>query len=98
MLGDEGHWTDLWPLADAAELARRHRNERLSRVKCLNRVLGAFSCSVTDWQGSQYLLSTFTGKTELVDNLTQLWACVERLSGCQVDPLSVRVRDRLRAS
>ncbi len=98
ILGDDRHWADLWPLADADELARIHRNERQRRVKYLNRVLGAFSCSVSDWQGSKYQLSTFTGKTELVDNLTQLWDCVERLSGCPADPLSERVLDRLRST
>ncbi|MER1967576.1 hypothetical protein [Castellaniella sp. GW247-6E4] len=68
----------------------------MRRVAYLNRVLVAFSCSVSDWQGSKYLLSTFTGKTELVDNLGQLWPAVERLTGGIADPLSPAVLERLR--
>src|SRR5690554_2229474 len=95
ILGSEDHWADLLPLADETELSRVRRNERQRRVRYLNGVLGAFSCSVTDWQGSKYLLSTFTGKTELVDDLGQLWAAVERLAGHAADPLSPAVHERI---
>lgn len=94
-LGSEDHWSELLGSADAAELARIRRRERLVRVGYLNRVLRAFSCSVTDWQGVRYCVSTFTGKTELVDNLGQLWVAVERLTGIPVDPLSQRVLGQL---
>jgi len=95
MLGGEAHWSDLLPRGDQDEIARLRRAERSRRVQYLNRVLGAFSCSVSDWQGSKYLLSTFTGKTELVDNLAQLWSAVERLSGQVPDPLAPAVHERL---
>lgn len=96
MLGREDHWSDQLPSARAEDISHAHRNERLRRVGCLNRVLIAFSCSVSDWQGSKYMLSTFTGKTELVDNLGQLWGAVERLTGRVADPLSPAVLVRLR--
>lgn len=95
ILGGEDHWSDLLPLADETELSRVRRDERRRRVQYLNRVLGAFACSVSDWQGSKYQLSTYTGKTELVDNLAQLWDAVERLSGHRPDPLSAAVQERL---
>ncbi|WP_269495829.1 hypothetical protein [Castellaniella sp. S9] len=96
ILGADDHWSDLLPRPDADELAHIRRTERSRRVKYLNRVLGAFSCSVSDWQGSKYLLSTLTGKSELVDNLGQLWPAVERLTGGRADPLSGAVIERLR--
>ncbi|WOD13757.1 hypothetical protein [Paraburkholderia kirstenboschensis] len=42
------------------------------------------------------MISTFTGKTEIVENLAQLWPAVERLSGRSVDPLAADLLDRLR--
>lgn len=95
ILGGEDHWSDLLPQAGREQLRPTRAAERRRRVGYLNAVLAAFSCTVSDWQGSRYLLSTFTGKTELVDDLTQLWAAVERLSGRVPDPLSPGVLERL---
>jgi hypothetical protein len=98
ILGNDSDWADQWQLADPAELARFRRNERRNRVKYLNQVLKAFSCSVSDWQGTAYVLSTFTGKTEIVESLSQLWAGVERLSGYRADPLSEQVQAHLQTA
>jgi hypothetical protein len=43
--------------------------------------------TVADWQGSAFVLSTATGKTEIVDNLVHLWIAAERLLGQPCDPL-----------
>ena len=97
MLGSETHWADAGSsTASADTLAQRRRRERQLRVASLNRVLRAFGCTVSDWQSHAYLVSTFTGKTEIVDNLAQLWPSVERLSGRRVDPLATDLLDRLR--
>jgi hypothetical protein len=96
MLGSEAHWTDAGSPASEDEHAQVRRRERQLRVACLNRVLRAFACSVSDWQSRAYLVSTFTGKTEIVENLAQLWPAVERLSGRRVDPLAADLLDRLR--
>jgi len=37
--------------------------------------------------GSAFVLSTATGKTEIVDNLVHLWTAAERLLGRPCDPL-----------
>ena len=98
MLGGEVHWSDASrPTADE-EAASRRRRERQLRVAHLNRVLRGFSCIVSDWQGHAYLLSGFTGKTEIIDNLAQLWSAVERLSGRRADPLDADVLDRLQSA
>jgi D-aminopeptidase len=96
MLGSETHWTDAGSPASEGEHAQVRRRERQLRVACLNRVLRAFACTVSDWQSSAYLVSTFTGKTEIVENLAQLWPAVERVSGRRVDPLAADLLDRLR--
>lgn len=97
ILGGKVHWSDTLAAGAAAEATQRSRAERARRIRYLNAVLAAFACTVSDWQGSHYVLSTFTGKTELVDNLTQLWAAVERLTGHAPDPLSPHVLERLAA-
>src|SRR5690606_15986225 len=96
ILGTEAHWADLVSHAsgddDSSRLGRR---ERLQRVAYLNRLLRAFACSVSDWQGSKYQISTFTGKTELAEDLTDCWLTVERLTGIRPDPLSSAVLRRM---
>jgi hypothetical protein len=42
------------------------------------------------------LISTLTGKSEIVDNLSQLWPAIERLSSRRADPLAADLLDRLR--
>ncbi|MDB5777170.1 MAG: hypothetical protein JWP38_3303 [Herbaspirillum sp.] len=95
MLGGEAHWSDAGRAASDEDLTRTRHRERQLRVAQLNRVLRGFSCTVSDWQGHAYLLSTLTGNTEIIDNLAQLWPAVERLSGRIADPLAADVLARL---
>jgi hypothetical protein len=56
-------------------------------VAAANRVLKHYGTTLADWQGSAFILSTATGKTEIVDNLAHLWTAAERLLGRRCDPL-----------
>src|SRR6202162_3494990 len=78
VLGGPEHWTDA--------VARPGGFTR-SSVAAANRVLGFYRMNLADWQGSAFVLSTATGKTEIVDNLAQLWVAAERLLGRPCDPL-----------
>jgi hypothetical protein len=91
VLGGPPHWTE--PAAGAAPAARRR--ERAARVASANRVLAQFAMRLDDWQGSAYMLSTATGKCELVETLGHLWAAAERLSGRPCDPLDPALLARL---
>jgi len=51
--------------------------------------------ALSDWQGSSFLLSTRTGKTEIIADLGHLWPAAERLSGRICDPLALPVIERL---
>lgn len=95
LLAGESHWSDLLPSQNEEQGQRRRRDERRRRVQFLNAALAAYACQVSDWQGSKYHLSTYTGKVELVDNLEQLWSAVERLTGQSPDPLAPAVLGRL---
>jgi hypothetical protein len=58
-------------------------------------VLGFYGLTLSDWQATSFVLSTLTGKTEIVDNLTHLWAAAEKLTGRPCDPLDPRLADWL---
>ncbi len=98
VLGGSEHWADAHARPGAftrntGPLERRR--ERARRVTHANRILAPFGLSLSDWQGSAFLLSTRTGKTELVDNLAHLWTAAETLLGRPVDPLDTALLDRL---
>ena len=90
VFGGAGHWTDAVARPGvftrmAAPLERRR--ERAARVAQANKVLRHFRLSLSDWQGTSFLLSTATGKTEIVDDLTHVWSAAEKLTGRPCDPL-----------
>jgi hypothetical protein len=63
----------------------------MQRVAAANRILQHYRLRLADWQGGAFILSTATGKTELVDDLTHLWIAAERLIGRPCDPLDPAV-------
>jgi len=90
VLGGPEHWTDA--VARPGVFTRNtdagaRRRERMNRVAAANRVLSHYRMNLADWQGSAFVLSTATGKTEIVDNLAHLWMAAERLLGRSCDPL-----------
>jgi hypothetical protein len=98
VLGGNQHWTDAAArpgvyTRNVSSLARRH--ERRDRVRIANRVLAFFGLAVADWQGTAFVLSTRTGKTEIIDDLGHLWPAAERLTGRVCDPLALAVIERL---
>lgn len=101
VLGESDHWTDAAArpgvYSRAADPLQRRR-ERARRVKAANRVLAHYRMQLADWQGTAFVLSTATGKTEIVDNLTHLWAAAEQLSGRPCDPLDPSLLSDLAAA
>ena len=101
VLGGSDHWTDA---VDRPGVFTRNtdstsrRRERMRRVASANRILTHFGMSLTDWQGASFLLSTRTGKTEIIDNLSHLWARAEVLCGRGCDPLDPELLTRIEAA
>ncbi|WP_407314935.1 hypothetical protein [Pseudomonas sp. nanlin1] len=91
LLGEDIHWSDS--VADSLP----RRRERLQRIKAINRVLGAFRLSVSDFQGSAYLIQSATGRQELASGLDLLWAQAESMLGRPLDPLDPQLLQRLEA-
>jgi len=42
---------------------------------------------VADWAASSYLVTSATGRSEVVDDVQAVWAAVEKLRGRPLDPL-----------
>jgi hypothetical protein len=90
VLGGAGHWTEAVArpgVFTRTATAIERRRERAARVAQANKVLRYYWLSLSDWQGTSFLLSTATGKTEMVDNLTHIWSAAEKLIGRPCDPL-----------
>jgi hypothetical protein len=101
VLGGSEHWTDA--IARPGVFTRatdplERRRERARRVALANRILAEFRMSVSDWQGTAFILATATGKSEIVDNLAHLWSVAERLAGRPCDPLDPALLSRLGAT
>ncbi len=86
VLGSEDHWTDgPAPFFSGEPTTRRAR--RLARVSAANLVLSQLGLTLADWEGAKYQLSSRTGRTEIVDNLAQVWQAAERILSRACDPL-----------
>jgi hypothetical protein len=101
VLGGSQHWTDAAPRpgvftrnTDSIE----RRRERTLRASLANRILALYGLRLADWQGSLFVLSSATGKTEMVEDLTHLWTAAEQLSGRRCDPLDPHIIAALEAS
>jgi hypothetical protein len=98
VLGGSDHWTDA--VARPGVFTRNtdaasRRLERMHRAAAANRILKHYGMTLADWQGASFVLSTATGKTEIVDNLAHLWAAAERLLSRPCDPLDEELIARL---
>ncbi|MXN51610.1 hypothetical protein GR158_10820 [Shinella sp. AETb1-6] len=98
VIGGNEHWTDA--VARPGVFTRNverldRRRERVRRVSAANSVLSAFGMSLSDWQGSAFVLATRTGKSEMIEDLGHLWPAAERLSGRVCDPLDPQLISRM---
>lgn len=71
------------------------RAARLSRIRRANELLSIFRLTLTDQQGAYYILSGATGKTEVINSLSETWVAAERILGKRLDPLSENLLGQL---
>ncbi|MEX3007669.1 hypothetical protein [Hoeflea sp. TYP-13] len=83
------HWTEISAHRQAftGMAAPTVRSERIARTKLINAVLEPRRIKVGDFQAASYVVSSPTGRREIVDDLQAVWTAIERLSGTPVDPL-----------
>ena len=91
------HWTDTHasPGAFAGGRGRTRRHERLHRVQLANRVLGHFALSLADFQGTSFVLSNRTGRSEIVEDMMAVWPAAAQMIGKAPDPLDPDLVARL---
>ena len=97
-LGSGEHWTGAIARPDVFTRnvgPIERRRARADQVRVANRILTLFGMTVSDWQGTAFLLSTRTGATTIIADLGHLWPAAERLGGQLCDPLEPRLLERL---
>ncbi len=97
VLGGRGHWSDSAANADAFQgrAATTRQRERQQRTRLVNAVLGHYGLGVADWAATSYVLRASTGRTAIVDNLTELWAAADDLGRGPCDPLDEALLEAL---
>ncbi len=94
VLGGRIHWSEA-ASAPEAFVSRKdpvtRRRERQNRTRIANAVLEEYGLVLSEWAGPSYVLASRTGRTTLVDNLTELWAAAEKLARRPCDPLDDRL-------
>ncbi|MBX9457527.1 MAG: hypothetical protein KL863_16765 [Rhizobium sp.] len=98
VLGGNEHWADA--VARPGVYTRNveridRRRERVNRVREANRILAAYALTLSDWQGSSYVIASRTGKSEIIEDLGHLWPAAERMIGRACDPLDPDIITRL---
>jgi hypothetical protein len=101
ILGGNEHWADA--VARPGIYTRNteridRRRERAARVAAANRILSAYALTLSDWQGASFVLASRTGKSEIIQDLGDLWPTAERMIGRPCDPLDLDLLDRLEAN
>ena len=100
VLGGRGHWTESSSSPEAfasrqEEVTRRR--ERQERIRLANRILGHYGVKLSDFGGDSYVVSTRTGRSKIVNNITEVWIAAEAMTGRACDPLDERLLGGLSA-
>lgn len=93
-LGEDSHWTTGIDNPEQVYYLRRHA--RAYRTRLINAVLAPQRLAVNDFQATSLVLSTATGKQQIVEDLGGIWRQAEILSGRELDPLSADFLDQLK--
>lgn len=84
VLGGPAHWSEGSAWLDGAPTRRA---ERQRQVRLCNTLLAGLRLKLDDWQGSSFVLSSPTGRHEVLSTLPEIWAMAERMAKTQFEPL-----------
>jgi hypothetical protein len=84
VLGGPAHWTEGAGRLDAAQTRRA---ERQHQVRVCNTLLQTQHLRLDDWHGTALVLSSATGKREVLSSLPEVWAMAQLMAGAAIDPL-----------
>ena len=100
VLGGRGHWTESSThpqVFQSRNETHTRQRERQQRVRLVNQVLRHYGLTLADWSGNSYILRGRTGKSQILDNLSELWTHAEVLANTECDPLDDRLLASLKA-
>lgn len=81
LLGGDQHWITK------EENPLPRRQQRYAVIRLANEVLRGYGLQLMDFQGSAYVLSTLTGRQEVLDDIGAVWMAAQQLSRRPIDPL-----------
>ena len=92
LLGGDQHWITK----EDNPLPRRQ--QRYAVIRVANEVLGRYGLRLGDFQGSAYVLSTLTGRQEVLNDIGAVWMTAQTLSRRPLDPLNPGLLTALEAA
>ena len=98
VLGGQAHWAESTRHAEAfAERVELHtrRRERQEQTRLANAVLKHYGLTLSDWSGASFVLKSATGRSQIVQNLGEVWIAAEALCSRACDPLADDLLQRL---
>ena len=81
------HENEYKHIVIAGESQRDRMRSRLKRVKISNRILAYYGLSISEWNGSRFVLRDKKGGTQIVYDLGDMWNKAELLAHKKLDPL-----------
>lgn len=89
--GQKMHWTDKVNEQQNKETDTHiSRIERAQRLAILNSYLKHKGIKVRDWQNTRFILENLTGRTEIAEDIFDVWAKVKDMLGYSFDPLEFK--------
>lgn len=81
LLGGDQHWITQ------EENPLPRRQQRYAVIRLANEVLRRYGLQLADFQGSAYVLSTLTGRQEVLQDIGAVWMTAQLMSRRPLDPL-----------
>ena len=95
VIGPEGHWSDTSGDLVSVGKGKTRISQRSYQLGIINAFLRLNGMSVSDWQGSSYLISDGKGSTEIASHVSAIWSIVDKLNEKKFDPLDKNFLSKL---
>lgn len=88
IFGSDDHWSAANPKAAISADPVARRRDRAARIVAVNDMLAGYHVKLSDWQGQAYVLRGVTGQQIIINNVTEVWAAMEKDFAKAFDPLN----------
>ena len=87
VLGPETHWSDASGEFVKLGKGKTRLSQRSYQLQILNSILRQNGFTVSDWQGTSYLVSNGKGSTEIAPHVSAVWSVIDNIGKESFDPL-----------